>query len=252
MTPRILAAAGALTIVLVVAFNAILNARNSGPSTAPKRLSVLSQTRGEEVLAAEVLDNLVTIKLKNNHKETITAFAISFDDVAIKEDFAYSEVNLGIEPGDTFEKSYSFAAPSNSSELPSLHLLAVLLKDGTKDGDSRIAKEIRDERLGEKVQIFRMLKTLKQEDQFRKDLKQAKSDALAAMDTDEFQTRMALNELNPSQSDDQLSDDLRNGLQVGRQKMLKRLEVIEQLPADSRERGFNEFKERANKLLLRL
>lgn len=94
--------------------------------------------------------------------------AISFSRTTFKEDFAYSEVRFGIEPGETFEKSYPFSRSSPGAELPTLHLLAVLLKDGTSDGNSTVAQQIKDERLGEKIQIHRMLKVWrKQEGQVR-------------------------------------------------------------------------------------
>jgi hypothetical protein len=129
----------------------------------------------------------------------------------------------------------------------------VLLKNGTKDGNSKIAQEIKDERLGEKIQILRTLRILEKEGQSRTDLKTTNSDIAAALDSGEVETCNTLNELEPaSRIDNKLSDDLRNGLQVGREKMLRRFEILEQLPPESREQGFMELQDRLNKLFAKL
>ena len=155
MPRRILAALSVLALILLFAYTALLKPK---ASASPQELKVISQTRGNEELTALVLNNQVKIRLKNNHKETITAFAITVSGTAtIREDFAYSEVHFGIEPGETFETSYPV---SPSSEVPTIHLLAVLLKDGTDDGNSKVAQQIKDQRLGQKLQILRTLRIL--------------------------------------------------------------------------------------------
>lgn len=230
----------------------VLSARNRRASRSSKEITVISQTRGDEVLTAEILNDQVKIRLKNNHKDTITAFVIRLTDLTIREDFAYSEVHFGIEPGDTFQKDYP-VTPPKGSELPTLSLLTVLLKDGTEDGDSKVAQQIKDERLGEKVQVIRTLRILEKEGQLPKDLRMVKSDVLAALDTGESETRIILKELQPtSRTDAKLSDDFRNGLQWGRESTLRRFEVLERQPPESRERAFLELKDRTHKLYQKL
>lgn len=250
MLRRFVGAAILLPLLGLLLYTVLLN---SGAQASPQELTVVTKTKGQEELEASILDGQIRFRLKNNHRETITAFAINFGDTTIKEDFAYSDVHFGIEPGDTFEKSYPISPSQDGSQVPTLYLLTVLLKNGAADGNSKVSREIKDERLGEKLQIFRTLRILEKEGGLRRDLKTIKSDIVAALNTDESQTRTALSELQPStRSDDKPSDDLMNGLQVGREKMLQRFEVLEQLPADHREKGFNEFKERANKLFAKL
>jgi hypothetical protein len=213
---------------------------------------VISRTKGDEGLTAELLDNEIRIRFKNNHKNTITAFAISFNNTVVKEDFAYSDIHFGIEPGDTYQTSYA-TSPSPTGELPTLQLLTVLLKDGPSEGDSKVGQEIKDERVGEKIQVLRLLRILDKEGQSRKDLKLTKSDIVAALNTGEVEALITLNELEPTwRKNEKLSDHLRNGLQVGREKMLRRFEVLEQLPAENREQGFMELKERSHKLFAKL
>jgi hypothetical protein len=107
--------------------------------------------------------------------------------------------------------------------------------------------------LGNKIQILRTLRILNKEGLSRKDLKIIKSDIVAALNAGEFETRITLNELQPSsRTDSKFSDDLKNGLHWGREKMLRRFEVLEQLPPESREHGFMELKQRSDKLFAKL
>lgn len=248
MSRRFLVVLSVLTLVALLACALLFSLR---AAASPQELTVKSQTKGYEVLKAYFVDKEVRIQLQNNHKETITAFAITVSGVAkITEDFAYSEVHFGIEPGETLEKSYPV---SPSSELPTIHLLAVLLKDGSDDGNSKVAQQIKDQRLGQKIQILRTLKILEREGQSRKDWERTRSDIVAALNTSDSETLASLGELSPiSRSDNQLSDELKAGLEWGRQKMLRRFDELEKLPPENREQGFAQLTDRARKLLSKL
>jgi hypothetical protein len=244
---------GAAILLPILGFLVYTVLSNRGAQASPKELTVVTKTSGHEEVKATILDGQVRFRLKNNHRETITAFAINFGDTTIKEDFAYSDVHFGIEPEDTFEKSYPVSPSPVGSELPTLYLLTVLLKNGAEDGNSKVSQEIKDERLGEKIQILRTLRILEKEGLSGRDLKAIKSDIVAALNADESETRISLSEVQPStRSDNKLSDHLRNGLQWGREKMLRGFEVLEQLPTESRKQGVIEFKERSHKLFAKL
>jgi hypothetical protein len=250
MPRRILAALSVLALILLFAYTALLR---PNASASPQELKVISQTRGNEELTALVLNNQVKIRLKNNHEDTITAFAISFNHMTVKEDFAYSEVHFGIEPGDTFENDYALSPSTKESEVAPLSLLTVLLRNGGADGNSKVAQQIKDQRLGQKLQILRTLRILEREGQSRKDLKTTKSDIVAALNTNESETLVSLSELSPiSRSDNQLSDEVKAGLQWGREKMLQRFDVLEKLPTEERGQGFTELRDRSRKLFAKL
>jgi hypothetical protein len=249
MLRRILAVLSVLAVILLVSFTVVL--KPGVRQASPKRLAVTSQTRGEELLTAEALDNHVRVTLKNNYRDTITAFAIKIGDTMIKEDFAYSEVNFGVEPDETLEQDYWCITPTKDSEIQTIHLLAVIRKDGTKDGNLKVAQEVIDERLGEKIQILRTLRIL--EGQSPADLKKMRPDIVTALNTSESETLVSLSELSPtSRSDNQLSDDLKAGLQWGREKMLQRFDVLEKLPTEERGQGFTELRDRSRKLFAKL
>jgi hypothetical protein len=190
MTRRFLLTLSIVAIIVLLVFKGRLSSSKPQP---PQELTVVSQTQGNEALKADFLDNQVRISLKNNHRTTITAFAINFDGTTVKEDFAFSDVHFGIEPGDTFEKSYPTSGSKGSP--PKILLLAVLLRNGGKDGNAKVAREIDDERLGEKIQILRVLKILEKEGQSPKDLKTIKSEIVDALNAGESETLISVNEL---------------------------------------------------------
>lgn len=251
MFRRFLSALFLLPIVGLLGYTVLLNPR---AKASPNELTVVTRTRGHEVLKAEILDGEVTFTLKNNHKQTITAFTISFGDTfSITEDFAYSEVHQGIAPGDTFEKRYQLSASDIGLELPTLYLQTVLLENG-EDGYPRAAQRIKDERIGEKIQFLRTLRILEKQTKLPKDLRVLKGDVVAALNTEDSETLTALNELesNPLSRRNKLSDDVRTGLQVGRGKMLQRLEALEQFSSDRKDTAFTELKTRSSNILSKL
>jgi len=138
------------------------------------------------------------------------------------------------------------------AEVPTVLLLAVMLKDGTEDGDARAAQQIKDQRLGQKLQIVRALRILEREGQSRKDLKTTKSDVFAALNTSDSETLVSLSELSPSRSDNQLSDELKAGLRWGREKMLRKLDDLEKQPAEDQAQGLTRLKDKAHKLVAKL
>ena len=128
-----------------------------------------------------------------------------------------------------------------------------MLKDSTKDGDPKVAQEIKDERLGEKIQILRTLRILEKEGQSRKDIKALKDEITAALNAGEYESRIIRKELLPASGmDDNLSEALQNGLHWGRETMLRRFQTLEQLPTERQEEGFIELKDRAHKLFAKL
>jgi hypothetical protein len=253
MLRRFLATLIALPIISLFVYTTLIN---PGAKASPKQFTVVTRTRGYEVLKAEALDDQVKFTLENNHEHTITAFSITFGSTfKITEDFAYSEVHKGIAPGDIFEKSYQLSPSDVRPELPTLSLLTVLLENGSDDGDSVEAQKIKDERLGEKIQIFRTLRILERQAKLPKDLKVLTDDVVASLNAAESETLITLNELQgaaPSSKRNKLSDGVEAGLQAGREKMLQKLEALERFPNDRREAAFEDLKTRFNQLVVKL
>jgi len=73
MSRRFFTALSALALIGLLTCAVLFSPR---ASASPQELTVKSQTKGYEVLKANLVDNEVRIRLQNNHKKTITAFAI--------------------------------------------------------------------------------------------------------------------------------------------------------------------------------
>ncbi len=98
-----------------------------------------------------------------------------------------------------------------------------------------------------------MLKILEKEGLSRKDIKVLKGDITAALDAGEDDARLIRKELRPASGmDDELSENLKEGLHWGREKMLRRFQTLEQLPTERQEEGLIELKDRAHKLFPKL
>ncbi|HEV2828535.1 MAG TPA: hypothetical protein VGW76_13130 [Pyrinomonadaceae bacterium] len=179
MLRLLLSALFLLTFVSLLVYTVLLNP-DTQSSLASQDPIVVNAITGCE-LKAQIANNEVTITLKNNHLETVTAFALGLGDTyRITEDFAYSEVHSGIAPGDTFEKRYHLPG-SLTGSVPTLYLSSVLLDGGREEGDPLVAQKIRDERLGEKLQVFRTVRILERQRDLPKDLKILKHDVAAAL-----------------------------------------------------------------------
>lgn len=256
MLRRFLSTLVLLPIVSLFVYTVLLNPAGES-SRASQDPMVINKTIGCEI-KAQILGDLVTITLRNNHGQTITAFTIQLGDAhGITADFAYSEVHSGIVPGEVFQESYPLPR-SLTGSVPTVSFLTVLLENGSHDGDFATAQRIRDERLGEKIQILRTLKILDKQENFRKEPKVLKDELVAALSTLESETLTTLNELQVPdgvtgrQDNKQLSDGVKEGLQIGREGMVRRLARLEQFPNDSRETAFMELKMRLSKLLTKL
>ena len=77
MLPRILGASIVLTLLGLSVYPVLLN---PAVQASPQEVTVVTRTKGHEELKATILGGQLKISLKNNHTETITAFAISFGD----------------------------------------------------------------------------------------------------------------------------------------------------------------------------
>ncbi len=144
-------------VVLLVLSVLVLN-RIVPSKTAPTGdISVLNKTSAFQVLHAQHINNRLTLSLKNNSAQTVTAFVITVGhDFRITEDFITSEVpdKVGIKSQKTFEKTYPISATLRTAPVT---LQAVVFEDKTGDGDPIIFENVRDTHLGQAVQLKRFL-----------------------------------------------------------------------------------------------
>lgn len=217
------------TVVLVslIGISTLRGNRSATPQNAP--LQIANRTEALSVIKAERGSNEFSITLRNNSAKTITAFSISpSKGFTITEEFVLAEISdVGIGPNALFSKTY----PTLTSIQPqSIEIKALIFEDGSAEGDARAVRQIEDSRLGQQIQIRRAVKELENflakglgdVSEFKRNL----GNALKSSDDDMLKT---LTELKPSRATAKqpLSASLREGLDNGRQNILRRLAEAE-------------------------
>ena len=212
-----------VAVVSLIGMSALSGTHGTRQQNAP--LQIANRTQAFSVIKVDRGSNDFSITLKNNSAKTITAFSISpARGFTIVEEFVLAEISeIGIRPNALFSKTY----PTTTSIQPqSIEIKALIFDDGTAEGDTGEVREIEDSRLGEQIQIRRAVKEL--ENFLAKgpgDVSEFKRNLGNALDSSDDDTLNILTELKPSRAitKQPISADLREGLNNGRQNVLRRL-----------------------------
>lgn len=195
------------------------------PSKTPQNaaLRTVNRTDAFSVVKAELDQNGLSITLKNNSVKTITAFSISpAKGVTIIEEFLLAETpDIGVKSNQVFSKTYHVP---NSFQPQSVEINALILEDGTVEGDLSAARQIEDSRLGQQIQMRRAVNELKTYiSDPRADISQLEGNLVKALNASDDDTLNTILELKPSRKDakQQFSNSLREGLDNGRQNVLR-------------------------------
>lgn len=221
--------------VLLLAVSALVLTRSVPSKTAQAGdISVLNKTTVFKVISAAQVDNRLSLSLKNNSAHTVTAFVITVgSDFRITEDFITSEIpdEVGIKSQKTFEKTYPIPAALRTAPVT---IQAVVFEDKTGDGDPSIFQDVRDNHMGQAVQLKRFLKVFDKHvngslppntDNMRHDLE-------AALDGPETETLSIIRELHSTgsvnrNSNGALSGFVKQGLEAAKIDILRRTSEFE-------------------------
>ena len=137
----------------------------SSSSKSERTVRVVNSTHSCAVLSAENHNGHLSVRLKNNNNKGITAFVFTSridakTVFAFKEEFAFSEGNAVIAPGDSYDKVISIPGTLGRQREISLKLSAVFFGDKSSEGDSDTVRDVEDNRLGEKLQLMKALTLL--------------------------------------------------------------------------------------------
>lgn len=201
------------------------------PSKVPQKaaLRTLNRTDALSVIKATRELNAVSITLKNESAKTITAFSISpAKEVTIIEEFVFAEAaDMGVKPNQVFSKTYTLPNPL---EPQLIEINALIFDDGTEEGDLSAARRIEDSRLGQQIQMRRAVKELQTYlTDRRTDVPQLKANLVKTLSASDDDISKTLLDLKPSRKDANppFSDSLREGLDNGRQNVLRNISDAE-------------------------
>lgn len=221
----------AISVVLI----AILALGTSSPVTSSKQQNyhadIINRTRSFELLKADRDSETVSLILKNNYEQAITAFVVSIGkNYQAQEEFAFAETfgDFGIPPNKTYEKRLPLPESLQTDAILPIAIEAVILADGTGDGSPLAYERIIEERVGRAVQIRRSLRLL---DRYLKTngtpggIDDLASNITAALDVSEAKTISDIQEFRPlgainPRSNSLLSDHVSRGLKNGREDIL--------------------------------
>jgi hypothetical protein len=235
-----------------------------------QKLIIANKTSGFEVIESKTAQGMVELSFRNAYKKSITAYVVSIGDhFTFTEEFIYSEVDFAIRPGEPLTKGIPLPFDLSSKQTVPLTILAVVFEDRTGEGDQEILRGIEDERLGEKVQVMRILSLLEevpaQANDSRQEMaiaKRLKSRAESALSKGEAETLADLKSVKPRgagpdlevRSD--LSEQFKNGLQTGRETILRKIYELKEADQPHNDSYLNEqmarLKEYYRKLIARL
>lgn len=132
-----------------------------------ERLVITNRTRLFKVLASELSQDRegVLLRMRNDYDKRITSFQLSYGIVTLKKELIYREADW-IGP----HQVYSFENEAEPElETRGIGVLALILEDGTSDGDRQAVKELRQYRSGIRIAINEFLPKLQRAIRSRKE-----------------------------------------------------------------------------------
>jgi len=152
------------TILLSVSMSVLSSGGRPAQQQRESLPLVKSHTESLQFLNTEKADFGFITRMRNNSKKSITAYAVSLCDVPLfSEDFSIGQDSIG--PGETLEIKTPIQTVSHQcgdAIQPIITILAVVFDDQTSEGKFKWAKGILDNRRGEKIQLKRINRLLRE------------------------------------------------------------------------------------------
>jgi hypothetical protein len=193
-----------------------LNNKKPNQQQAINSLKVNNKAGRLEVVSVERKGQSIRLQFKNNYSKTINAYVLSPGGYQVIYELEDKDF---IPPGGTHERSINVQRGQIEDRI---NIMAVVFDDKTGDGDSAAIKEIKDLRLGRKIQLNRIIPYL---DSILKSTDATLSQSLQNV-------RIKINNL-PIGSEQEFPHHVLVGLRDIRETALKSLEELDQVRRDS-------------------
>lgn len=167
-----------------------------------------------QVVSMKRVEDRVKVVLKNVSNKSITAYQISVNGGRVQYEFldADDPSLQELTPGSVYEDWFPLSSAATDVEVT---VLAVVFTNGKSEGDERFIKEIKDVRLGQRMQFARILPLIRKVEGAQ-DL-----DTAAALTELEAQIRAL-----PEIKDATLSGNVGLGLHNGKEFILNRIKAL--------------------------
>lgn len=199
-------------------------------------LTIDNKTQAFQIISAIRDGETVQLSLKNGYSKAISGFTISSSDTSgVQVDFTPADEVIA--PGGIYNYKTSVASLQSSDSLSdklTLRILSVVFEDGTSDGDHQAIADIKNRRLGEKIQLARILPLLRQ--------------ALSSPDADRptvlARLKSQITSL-PVKPENGQPGEITGGLLHGKEYILRDIRALEQ---EQSEEGNVNLREKLNKI----
>ncbi len=225
-------------IVIVLACTAFLVVNALSKMQQKSGIRITNKTKAINAEGSDTDFNDIHLRLRNDYDKDITAFVISIGNFSYKEEFIYSETDKVLTPGASYNSDIPLPSSLKGRQDQELVIRAVVFADKTSDGDQKVISEIEEERLGEKVQIQRILPKLKHALNFPEIARnnlisgQFEAEVASVLDASESDTLTALDTLSPQIATikrwpkGKISGQVDSGLKTGKEAALHKLQRI--------------------------
>lgn len=176
--------------------------------------------------------------IHNNSDKAITAYVITSRRnprtvFTFREEFAFSEIDRVIAPGQNYDTVIDIANCTNSQGKVALDFSCVIYEDGSSEGDPKTIHDTVESRLGRKIQIMKILPVLDKVLQLSDTEigsywnRMAKQDLEAALDIPDRDSLRKTDKkpLSDAEPDDE-SEQFKSGVQLGKETIFQKYEEL--------------------------
>ncbi len=183
----------------------------------------------------------IQVSIQNNSDKAITAFVITsrMDPRTVftfKEEFAFSEGDLVIAPGQSYDKLITIPSSLNRQNEIDLILSAVIFDDNNSEGDPNIIRDIEDNRSGQKIQLmkaFSVIERLSRLSNIEMGIywnKDARNDLEAALNAPDTELLIKLNKKHLNNSEPyHESEQFQLGVQAGKESVFYKFQELKDI-----------------------
>jgi hypothetical protein len=217
-------------IAAVVYFGSNVWSSNKSQKSVVK---INNRTRTCQVIGAEKHNGHVKVAIQNNKDKAITAYVLTSRSdsqtvFTFKEEFASSEGDEVILPGQVYEASIGIPDSLNRQPEINLNLSAVFFDDKSSEGDEEIIHNIEDNRRGEKIQFMKVLPVLDKLSRLSDTEissywnQSAQQDFEVALKASDVESLIQLNKKSPGNRETNIeSEEFKSGAQAGKESILR-------------------------------
>jgi len=199
--------------------------------------AVTNNTKSFEVTSAIPSAEEVYLAFRNDYDKNVMLYVISCGDkktqTTVTEDFAFSELaDAGIPAHTVYERRISICPSAEKEGNKSVVVEAVILEDGTGDGNPAVVQRVRDNRLGQRIQMERAVELMEKylrlpSSKMSPEVGDLKLQVISKLNSSETDNQAALMELEPARQSNVLSEEMQAGLGTGKESVLRSFQDAE-------------------------